>query len=138
MAARILIADDSPVVRSSLKQLLESHSGFWHVCALAADGHQAVQKAVESQPDLVILDLRMPVMDGLTASVVIGKCLPKVPILINTLHKSLDVDRKAKEAGVRGVISKSDSRALLKAVEELLGKNPAPTSNKNAAPDVIR
>jgi CheY-like chemotaxis protein len=121
MPARILIADDSSSVRRVLKTLLESHSNRWKVCAEAADGLEAVQKAVESKPDLVIIDLQMPFMDGLGASARIAKSLPMVPILINTVYKSDYVDFEARKAGVREVISKSDSGALLRAVQALLG-----------------
>jgi DNA-binding NarL/FixJ family response regulator len=121
MAARILIADDSPLVQTSLTQLLESYCDNWKVCGLAATGRQAVEKAVESQPDLIILDLKMPLMDGLTASVIIGHYLPKVPILMYTVHKSLDLDATARKAGVARVISKAEPEELLKAAEELLG-----------------
>jgi CheY-like chemotaxis protein len=126
MSARILIADDSSSVRTLLKKLLESHSNLWTVCAEAANGLEAVQKAVELKPDLAIIDLQMPVMDGLSASARIAKSLPKIPILMNTIHKSDYVDSEAKHAGVREVISKAEPGALLKAVEALLGKNPEP------------
>jgi CheY-like chemotaxis protein len=126
MSARILIADDSSSVRTLLKKLLESHSNLWTVCAEAANGLEAVQKAVELKPDLAIIDLQMPVMDGLSASARIAKSLPKIPILMNTIHKSDYVDSVAKHAGVREVISKAEPGALLKAVEALLGRDPAP------------
>jgi CheY-like chemotaxis protein len=126
MSARILIADDSSSVRNLLKKLLESHSNLWTVCAEAANGLEAVQKAVELKPDLAIIDLQMPVMDGLSASARIAKSLPKIPILMNTIHKSDYVDSEAKHAGVREVISKAEPGALLKAVEALLGRDPEP------------
>jgi CheY-like chemotaxis protein len=124
MSARILIADDSSSVRTLLRKLLESHSNLWKVCAEAANGLEAVQKAVELKPDLAIIDLQMPVMDGLSASARIAKSLPKIPILMNTIHKSDYVDSEAKHAGVREVISKAEPGALLRAVEALLGRNP--------------
>jgi CheY-like chemotaxis protein len=126
MSARILIADDSSSVRTLLKKLLESHSNLWTVCAEAANGLEAVQKAVELKPDLAIIDLQMPVMDGLSASARIAKSLPRIPILMNTIHKSDYVDSEAKHAGVREVISKAEPGALLKAVEALLARDPEP------------
>ena len=87
---------------------------------------EAVQKAVELKPDLAIIDLQMPVMDGLSASARIAKSLPKIPILMNTIHKSDYVDSEAKHAGVREVISKAEPGALLRAVEALLDRNPKP------------
>jgi DNA-binding NarL/FixJ family response regulator len=120
---RILIADDSSTLRRNLKKLLESHSNRWKVCAEAADGMEAVQQAIESKPDMIILDFQMPFMDGLTASARISKSMPKVPILIYTIHKTEFVDLEAKKAGVREVILKSDSRELLRAVKGLLAKD---------------
>jgi len=122
--ARILIADDSSSMRQHLKEFLESHSNRWKVCAEATDGLDAVQKAVESKPDLVIMDLQMPFLDGLRASIRIADFLPKVPIVMNTIHASARIDSEARKAGVRRVIPKSDPEALLRAVEELLGKDP--------------
>ena len=122
--ARILVADDSSSMRQHLKEFLESHSNRWKVCAEAADGLDAVQKAIELKPDLVIIDLQMPFLDGLSASMRIADFLPKVPILMNTIHNSEHIDLEARKAGVRKVIPKSDPGALLRAVEELLGKEP--------------
>ena len=121
--ARILIADDSLSVRSTLKKVLEAHSKLWRVCAEASNGAEAVQMAVESKPDLAIIDLQMPVLDGLTASARIAKSLPRIPILINTVYKSAYVDSEARNAGVREVISKADPERLLRAIESLLSKN---------------
>ena len=119
---KILIADDSSSVRSTIRKLVESHSSLWKVCAEAANGIEAVQKAMELKPDLVIIDLQMPVLDGISASARIMKSLPRTPIVINTIYKSAYVDFEAKNAGVREVISKGEPGRLLKAVEALLGK----------------
>jgi CheY-like chemotaxis protein len=123
---RILIADDSSSVRSVIRKLVESHSNLWKVCAEAANGAEAVQKAMELKPDLVIIDLQMPVLDGISASARIAKSLPRTPILINTIYKSDYVDFEARNAGVREVISKAEPGRLLRAVESLLGKNSRP------------
>jgi CheY-like chemotaxis protein len=119
---RILIADDSSSARSIIRKIVESHSNLWKVCAEAANGAEAVQKAMELKPDLVIIDLQMPVLDGISASARIVKSLPRTPILINTIYKSDYVDFEAKNAGVREVISKAEPGRLLKAVETLLGR----------------
>jgi CheY-like chemotaxis protein len=126
MPARILIVDDSPSARSFLKKLLETHPGQWKVCGEAVNGLEAVQKAVELKPDLIIVDLQMPIMDGLTASGSIAQSLPGIPILMSTIHKSEQLDLQARKVGLRGVVSKEDPRALLSAIEALLGekKNP--------------
>jgi DNA-binding NarL/FixJ family response regulator len=120
--AKILIADDSSSARSIIRKIVESHSNLWKVCAEAANGAEAVQKAMELKPDLVIIDLQMPVLDGISASARIVKSLPRTPILINTIYKSDYVDFEAKNAGVREVISKAEPGRLLKAVETLLGR----------------
>jgi DNA-binding NarL/FixJ family response regulator len=124
--ARILIADDSSSLRSTLKKTLEAHSKLWKVCAEASNGEEAVQMAVKSKPDLAIIDLQMPVLDGLTASARIAKSLPRIPILINTVYTSAYVDSEARNAGVREVISKADPGRLLRAIESLLSKNSPP------------
>jgi CheY-like chemotaxis protein len=125
-AARILIADDSSSMRRLLRAMVEAHSNLWKVCAEAADGLEAIQKTMESKPDLVIMDLQMPVLDGLGASKRIASSFPAVPILINTLFKSDYVDSQARNAGVRQVVSKDDSAGLLRAIEALLAASPLP------------
>ena len=120
--ARILIADDSSSFRSILKKRIETHSAYWKVCGEAAEGVETVRKAMALKPDLAIIDLQMPMMDGLSASSRIAKSLPALPILICTIHKSGYLDKEARKAGIRQVISKSNLEALLKALEDLLGK----------------
>src|SRR6266478_4408648 len=101
MPDRILIADDYSPMRSQLKKILETYSHRWTVCAEAADGAEAVQKAIVCKPDLITLDFQMPAMSGLTTSVRIGKSLPQGPTLIYTVHKSDYLDLEARKAGVR-------------------------------------
>lgn len=116
---RILIADDTPAVRKALRQLLEG-AHPWQV-AEAEDGQQAISRALELRPDLIILDLAMPVMDGLTAAREISKVLPETPIVMYTMHWTPPLELAAQKSGVRKVVPKVHSEALLKAVEELLG-----------------
>ena len=123
MAIRILIADDNDVVRARLGELLARHDG-WEVCASVGSGREAVNKAVELRPNLVILDLAMPEIDGLSAAKEIGKKLPSVPIVIFTLHKFATIDLEAKKAGVRYVVAKPDSEMLLRVVDELAKAQP--------------
>jgi len=103
---RILIADDSLTVRTGLRMLLELHPE-WKVCGEAEDGRDAVKKAAELQPDVILLDISMPAMDGLTAAELIRRDAPQAEILIVTHFESLDLARYAAQAGVRGYISKS-------------------------------
>jgi DNA-binding NarL/FixJ family response regulator len=103
---RILIADDSLTVRTGLKMLLELHPE-WTVCGEAEDGRDAVKKAAELQPDVILLDISMPAMDGLTAAELIRRDAPQTEILIVTHFESLDLARYAAQTGVRGYIAKS-------------------------------
>jgi len=113
-----LVADDSKRLRTVLRTLLEQHAN-WSVCAEAEDGRQAVSKAVDVKPTLVLLDWKMPVMDGLEAARQIGRVLPAVPILMFTIDDVLIVEREAKKSGVGQVVSKTDSVAMVRAIEEL-------------------
>ena len=97
---RILIADDSPTVRAGLKLLLQYHAD-WIVCGEAEDGQDAVKKAAELQPDVILLDISMPAMDGLSAAEIIRRDSPNCEILIVTHFESLDLARCAAQTGVR-------------------------------------
>jgi chemotaxis response regulator CheB len=120
MPIRILIADDSDAARARLTDLLNSHAG-WEVQAAVVNGQEAVVKSLEIKPDIVILDLAMPVMDGLRATREILKELPSVPILIYTFHGGSDwLEVEAKKAGARKVIAKPDVQLLLSNLESLL------------------
>jgi two-component system chemotaxis response regulator CheB len=118
MGIRILIADDNEAVRGRLGELLATRDG-WEVCGSVRSGREAVEKAVELRPDIIILDLAMPEMDGLSAAKEIGKKLPSVPIVIFTLHKFATIDLEAKKAGVRCVVAKPDPATLLRVIDEL-------------------
>jgi len=126
MPTRILIADDNEVVRGRLSEFLAKHEG-WEVCAAVGNGRDAVEKALELRPSLIILDLAMPDMDGLSAAREIRKVLPSIPIVLFTLHKFATIDLEAKKAGVRHVVAKPDTDALFRAAEELL-KSGTPES----------
>src|SRR5271154_2629684 len=114
---RILIADDHDLVRRGEKELLQTQAG-WEVCAEAATGSDAVAKAEELKPDIAILDISMPDLNGLDAARRIRKESPSTEILILSVHYSDQLIRDILEAGVRGYIVKSDSdRDLIVAVE---------------------
>jgi CheY-like chemotaxis protein len=134
MATRILIADDNEAVRGRLGELLATHDG-WEICGSVRSGREAVEKAVELRPSLIILDLAMPEMDGLSAAKEIGKKLPSVPIVIFTLHKFATIDLEAKKAGVRYVVAKPDTATLLSVVDELVKSQPAESVQQ--APDLL-
>ena len=116
---RILIADDKPLVRVGLRMLVEQHDG-WIVCGEAADGLEAVEKATNLKPDVILLDISMPKLDGLSALPTIRKQIPDSDIVILTLHESLDMARIAAEAGARAYVTKSRlSAELVPAIEAL-------------------
>lgn len=114
---RILIADDHTVVRAGLRALLESRAG-WEVCGEAADGREAVEKATKLKPAVVVLDIGMPLLNGVEAARRIRKATPQTEILILTMHESEDLVQQVVEAGARGYILKDDAdRILIAAVE---------------------
>src|SRR5580704_17494116 len=121
---RILIADDHDLMRRGLKALLESHPG-WTVCAEAHTGREAVTKAEELKPDIVILDITMPELNGVEAARRILKASPNSEILVLSVHYSDQLIRDILDAGIRGYIVKSDSdRDLIVAVEALASHKP--------------
>jgi DNA-binding NarL/FixJ family response regulator len=123
-ALRILIADDHDLLRRGVKALLQSKAG-WEVCGEATTGREAVTKAEELKPDIVILDISMPDLNGVDAAKRIRKASPNTEVLILSMHYSDQLIRDILEAGVRGYIVKSDSdRDLIIAVETLASHKP--------------
>jgi DNA-binding NarL/FixJ family response regulator len=116
---RILVADDHEIVRRGLVSLLKSHAG-WEVCAEAQDGRQAVERAKELKPDVVILDIGMPNLNGLEAARQMLRDSPHSKVLILTITDADEMVRAVLDAGARGFVLKSDAaRDLLAAVEAL-------------------
>jgi DNA-binding NarL/FixJ family response regulator len=116
---RILVADDHEIVRRGLVSLLKSHAG-WDVCGEAQDGRQAVDKAKELKPDIVILDIGMPNLNGLEAARQMQRDNPQAKVLILTITDVDEVVRAVLDAGARGFVLKSDAaRDLVAAVEAL-------------------
>lgn len=117
---RILIADDHEIVRSGLRVLLTSRAG-WELCGEAVDGQDACQKARELQPDVVILDVSMPRMNGLEVARTIRQEQPRLPIVILSQHDPADMRPRALEAGADCYVSKQDvARDLLASVEDVV------------------
>ncbi len=103
---RIMIADDEPHIRSALRTIVENHRD-WTVCGEAVDGVKAIEKAEELHPDLILMDVSMPNLDGISATPRIRERVPDAGILILTLHESLDLARMAAKAGAWGFVTKS-------------------------------
>jgi DNA-binding NarL/FixJ family response regulator len=116
---RILIADDNATVRRGLRNLIEHHDG-WGVCGEAINGRDAIAKARELQPDILVLDLVMPEMNGLDTARELAKVEPEVPILLCTVQLSSYVVREAEKAGAQGTVSKSRVREIIAGITALL------------------
>jgi DNA-binding NarL/FixJ family response regulator len=126
MSLRILIADDNPLVRSGVRILVEGHHG-WTVCGEAGDGIEAIEQSVSLKPDLVLLDISMPNLDGLDAAPMIREKVPGLGIIILTLHQSLNFARIASSTGVWGYVTKSlVSTDLLPTIEAFESAMTAP------------
>jgi DNA-binding NarL/FixJ family response regulator len=108
MSLKILIADDSSSIRHILRFFIE-HNTDWQVCGEAENGQIAVQKVNELRPHAVILDLSMPVMNGLEAAREITRIAPNVEMVMFTMHTSEQLEKDARAAGIKDVISKSDT-----------------------------
>jgi DNA-binding NarL/FixJ family response regulator len=119
MKLRILIADDHEVIRRGLSTLLEAHDG-WEICGEAKDGREAVEMARQLKPDVVIVDIGMPNLNGLAATRQLAQQNPQQKIIVLTITDSDQVIREALDAGARGFVLKSDAaRDLVSAVEAL-------------------
>jgi len=116
---RILLVDDNPAVRHYLRATLEQQN-LAHVCEEARTGTEALQRVRSHPPDIVLLDLQMPDLNGLDVARVISQMFPEIPILMVTIHLSEQLTIEARKAGIRGVCEKSDVQSILTAVDTLL------------------
>lgn len=117
--ARILIADDNPHVRHAMRTLLEHHAE-WQVCGEAVDGRDAVSKAKQLSPDLIVLDFLMPGLNGLEAAREIHKSVPSARMLMCTMYLSPQLTEVAKSSGVKGAVPKTGIGQLTKGIEAVL------------------
>ena len=125
---RILIADDHEVMRTGVRALVEQESG-WQVCGTATNGQEAVDAARKQKPDVVILDMTMPELDGLEALREIKRALPNTEVVIFSAHHSEEVIGQLFEAGAKSYIQKSDaSRHLVTAIKSIADHKPFFTS----------
>jgi DNA-binding NarL/FixJ family response regulator len=121
---KVLIADDHDLMRRGIKAIIETKKG-WEVCGEVRTGAQAVAKAKELKPDIAILDITMPELNGLEAAKRIQKVSEKTEILMLSVHYSDQLIREVIEAGIRGYIVKSDSdRDLSIALDNLANHKP--------------
>jgi DNA-binding NarL/FixJ family response regulator len=119
-AVSLLVADDHEVVRRGVRALIQEQHG-WRIAAEATDGRDAVTKANEFQPDVAILDITMPSLNGLDAAKQIAELSPRTKVLILTIHESDQLSCQALNAGARGYILKSDAAFdLISAIRSLL------------------
>jgi DNA-binding NarL/FixJ family response regulator len=126
---RILIADDHAVVREGTRAVIEREPG-WEVCGMAGNGREAVALAAELKPDVIVMDMTMPELNGLDAAIQIKRRLPSTEILILTAHQADDLVRKAFEAGVKGFLFKSDAHTYLIQAIEALSRHTAFLTSK--------
>jgi DNA-binding NarL/FixJ family response regulator len=121
MPTRILIADDDPTIRLLLRRLLEQKQPDWEVCGDAGNGVEAIEKVEKLEPDVVVMDLGMPVMSGLQAAPVIAKTHPTLPMLLISVQEvSKQLAQEARRAGYRGAVTKSSGNEVLRGIEALL------------------
>lgn len=119
MNVRILVGDDNAKVRDGLRLLLENHAD-WEVCGEAADGVEAIEKYRQLMPDLLIVDVSMPRMNGLDASLEILKFSPRILILLYTSYLTAQLIDVAHKAGIRGTVSKDNMHLIVPGLEALL------------------
>jgi DNA-binding NarL/FixJ family response regulator len=117
---KILVADDHEVMRLGIRNLLEVRPA-WKVCAEASDGKEAVERAIEYHPDVIILDIAMPTMNGIEAADHIAAFYPEIPIILFSLHLFDELINSLRNQGIRGAVCKSEARDLVDAVEAVLG-----------------
>jgi DNA-binding NarL/FixJ family response regulator len=125
---RILIADDHEVMRDGTRGLIERQPG-WEVCGMAGTGREAVAQAIQLQPNIVIMDMSMPDLNGLDAAIQIKRRLPRTEILIFTAHETDELIREVFEAGAKSYIFKSEAHHfLVDAIRSLSEHKPFFTS----------
>jgi DNA-binding NarL/FixJ family response regulator len=119
VSTRIVVADDAAMVRAGVRDLLASNAA-WEVCGEACDGREAVEKVRNLKPDVIVLDVRIPVMNGFAAARKIREVSPATKILIFSMDDREDISDMAQQAGADAFVSKGDSPScLLNAVKRL-------------------
>ena len=119
---RILIADDHDIVRKGVRDLIESHAG-WEVCGEAGDGQQAMEMALDQTPDIAVLDVSLPILNGVAVTRRLHQERPSIRVLLFTMHDDDETVGSGLAAGARGYLVKSDSEEHLEAAISALGAN---------------
>lgn len=140
MTPNILIVDDHEIVRQGVRSVILKSRPAWNVCGEAANGKDAIQQAVALQPDVIVLDISMPIMNGVEAASQILKLAPSSRILFFTMHESERLVRDIREVGAKGYVQKSRAGLdLVHAIDSLLdgdtffGNGAKSTSNPRDA-----
>jgi DNA-binding NarL/FixJ family response regulator len=121
MPVSILIVDDHEVVREGVRSIITSARPQWEICGQATNGQEAIEAASRLRPDIILLDITMPVLNGLDAAIQISRLGLSSRILIFTMHESGELANDARRVGARGYVTKSDAgRHLVRAIEALL------------------
>jgi DNA-binding NarL/FixJ family response regulator len=129
MRTRFLIVDDNELVRQSLRTVLQANPE-WEIAGEASNGQQAVEVFQTSRPNLVILDFQMPGMNGIETARRILEIAPAMPIVLFTQHASPELEKHALGAGIRSVVSKTDTFPMVGIIEALLGPSEPPAVNE--------
>jgi DNA-binding NarL/FixJ family response regulator len=121
MTDRILLVDDHEVILEGIRTLVERSGREWEVCGMAHNGKEGVEMARALKPDVVVLDISMPVMNGIDAARAIVREDKSAKVLMFTMHDSERMEREAREAGARGLVVKSQAgRSLIRAIDAVL------------------
>jgi DNA-binding NarL/FixJ family response regulator len=121
MSHRILLVDDHEVILEGIRTLVQRSGREWDICGLARNGQEGVEMARALKPDVVVLDISMPVMNGIEAAKAIMKENGHAKILLFTMHDSNRVEEEARDAGARGLVIKSQAaRSLIRAIDAVL------------------
>jgi two-component system, NarL family, response regulator NreC len=137
---KVLVVDDHAFIRRGVRSILEPFPE-WELCGEAENGQEAVQKTSELHPAVVVMDVSMPVLDGIAAAEIIKRSHPETHVILLTLHNSQELLRKAFEAGARGYVLKADADGeLLKALRIVTaeGSYISPKIDTQAAEEVVR
>lgn len=117
---KVLVVDDHAFIRRGVRSILEPFPE-WELCGEAENGQQAIEKTAKLRPAVVVMDVSMPVLDGITAAEAIKRAYPEIHVILLTLHNSQELLRRGFQAGARGYVLKSDADdELLKALRVVI------------------